>query len=72
MDQKMTAEERAQLVLSHLEGLLDDERMKDFQDFIKGGISVCCLILDVRNPYTGRKFEGDLADFVGSLEEVED
>ncbi len=62
MDQKTTVEERAQLVLAHLERLLDDERMKNYQEFTKGGITACCVILDVRNPHTGHKFEGDLRD----------
>lgn len=71
MDQKMTTEERAQLVLAHLESLLDDERMKDFQEFTKGGISACCVILDVRNPHTGKKFEGDLRELTWALKEAE-
>ena len=54
------------MVYEHLKTLLNEGKMKedDLDEFTKGGISACCVILNIRNPYTGNKFEGDLSELV--------
>ena len=66
MSKKYTTEERARMVFEHLKTLLNEGLMKedDLEEFTMGGISACCTILEIRNPYTGKKFEGDLAELV--------
>ena len=61
---ELTTEERAQLVYEHLKNLLNDEKMGDFSEFTRGGISACCVILNIENPYTGHKFLGDLTELL--------
>jgi len=66
MSKQYTTEERAKLVYERLlmflqDGLADPDEL---QEFTKGGISACCMILDIRNPYTGNRFVGDLAEMV--------
>lgn len=55
--------ERAILVYERLKMLLESGKMDDLQEFTKGGISACCVILGIVNPYTGRKYVGDLSEF---------
>lgn len=66
MSKQYTTEERARMIYEHLKTLLNEGRMKEggLEEFTKGGISACCAILDIRNPYTGAKFEGDLSELV--------
>ena len=54
------------MVYEHLKTLLNEGSMKedDLEEFTMGGISACCTILDIRNPYTGKKYEGDLSELV--------
>ena len=54
------------MAYEHFKTLLNDGSMKedDLEEFTKGAISACCVILDIKNPYTGSKFEGDLAELV--------
>ena len=63
-DKEYTVEERALLVYEHLKNLLNDEKMEDFMEFTRGGISACCVILNIENPYTGHKFLGDLTELL--------
>ena len=60
--EEYTVEERARLVYEHLKNLLNDEKMEDLTEFTRGGISACCVILNIENPYTGHKFLGDLTE----------
>lgn len=55
---------RARMVFEHLKTLLHEGTMEpdNLVEFTKGGISACCVILDIKNPYTGHKYTGDLAD----------
>jgi len=66
MSKQYTKEERARMVYEHLKTLLNEGSMKvdDLEEFTKGAISACCTILDIRHPYTGNKFEGDLSELV--------
>ncbi len=59
---KLTTEERAQLVYEHLKDILPGMEKEGLGEFCKGGISACCTILDIVNPYTGNKYEGDLTE----------
>jgi hypothetical protein len=61
-DKEYTVEERTRLVYEHLKNLLNDEKMTDLREFTMGGISACCVILNIENPYTGHKFLGDLTE----------
>lgn len=54
--------ERATLVYERLKLLLASGKMDDLQEFTKGGISACCVILDIKNPYTGHRYVGDLSE----------
>lgn len=38
--------------------------MEDLEEFTKGGISACCVILDIVNPVTGHKYDGDLTELL--------
>ena len=64
---ELTTEERARLVYEHLKDLLHDEKMEGLDEFTKGAISACCVILDIKNPYTGHKFDGDLTELTELL-----
>lgn len=59
---ELTTKQRALLVHEHLFNLLYEDRIPSFEEFTKGGISACCVILEVENPITGHKFEGDLRE----------
>lgn len=61
---ELTTEERARLVYEHLKDLLPDLEEEDLGEFCKGGIAACSVILDIVNPVTGHKFEGDLTELV--------
>ncbi len=62
MTKKYTAEKRAKMVYEHLIKILPKMEEEDLGEFTKGGISACCVILDITNPYTGNRFDGDLAE----------
>lgn len=66
MDAKLTTEERARLVYEHLKNLKTNDKIieDDLVEFVMGGISACCAILDIKNPYTGHKYDGDFTEML--------
>lgn len=60
----LTVEERARLVYEHLKDILPGMEDEGLGEFCKGGISACCVILNIENPYTGHKFYGDLTELL--------
>ncbi len=63
--EELTIQERAELVFRHLTKMLDNGEVEGFEEFTMGGISVCCSILEIMNPYTGHKYTGDLREISG-------
>lgn len=46
---------------------LEDPENKDLEEFTKGGISACCVILGAENPVTGREYSGDPVSAIKGL-----
>ena len=59
---ELTDRQRILLVHEQLFKILYDESMPDLQEFTKGGISACCVILACENPITGNTYSGDLEE----------
>ncbi len=61
---ELTIEERVTLVYEHLKNMLPEMEDEGLDEFCKGGISACCVILNIENPYTGHKYLGDLTEML--------
>ena len=53
-------QKRTLMVLDKLYNYLYFETMPDLQEFTKGGISTCCVILKIENIITGKLFNGEI------------
>ncbi len=62
-----TEREKAELIFRRLTSMLDRGDMDDLEEFTKGGISVCCVILDIVNPYTGNRYTGDFTEMMENV-----
>ena len=53
-------QKRTLTVLDRLYNYLYFNTMPNLQEFTKGGISVCCVILKIENIITGKTFNGEI------------
>lgn len=63
----LTDRQITELIFRRLTSMLDRGEMDDLEEFTKGGISVCCVILDIVNPYTGNRYRGDFSEMMDGV-----
>lgn len=64
---RSTFKQRALATHELLFRFLEDPKNDDLEEFTKGGISACCVILGVENPVTGHEYSGDPVSAIKGL-----